>query len=323
MNVNPSMFKSVFASQIIKMVNERKACGQTSINFYFRTIDRFFIENQVKKPILSQKIVELWCRRRESESLRTLGHRISAIRLFADFLIRQGKTAYYFPKHSAPKIFNTYVPYIYSHEEISLLFRAADELKRLRSAWHLSYFPVAIRLLYSTGLRKGEAEGLRWRDVDLKNGVLTIRQGKFRKDRFVPLSGQMAELLRKYAKSCVCQHDAFVFPSPQGTRCHKSIFTTSFRKVLSQAGIQHGGRGQRPRLHDLRHTFAVHNLEKWLKSNENLQAKLPILADYLGHNSLLGTQRYLRLTPSIFPEIALRMENSIGKLIRSRQNETD
>jgi len=243
--------------------------------------------------------------------------------LFADFLIRQGKTAYYFPKHSSPKIFNTYIPHIYSHEEIASLFRAADTLKRLRSDWHLAYFPVVIRLLYSTGLRKGEADNLRWSNVDLKNGVLTIRQGKFRKDRFVPLSGQMAKYLRKYAQSQDCRPDLFVFPTPQGKRCHKSIFTTSFRKVLDQAGILHGGRGKGPRLHDLRHTFAVHNLEKWLKSGENLQAKLPILADYLGHASLLGTQKYLRLTPSVFPEIALRMENSIGKLIRSYKNETD
>jgi len=322
MDYNPSWFKSVFASQFIKMIEERKACGLTSFSFYFRTLDQFFIDNRIRKPVLSQKIVELWCRRRESESLRTLGGRISVIRTFADFLIRQGKTAYYFPTHAAPIILNSYIPYIYSHEEISSLFRAADELKRLRSDWHLSYFPVTIRLLYSTGLRRGEAVKLRWRDVDLKNGILTIRQGKFRKDRLVPLSGQMTKLLRKYAQSCVCQNDTPVFPSAKGTLCYKGIFTNSFRKVLSQAGVQHGGRGKGPRLHDLRHTFAVHNLEKWLKSKENLQAKLPILANYLGHASILGTQRYLRLTPSIFPEIALRMENSIGKLIRNHKNET-
>jgi len=94
-------------------------------------------------------------------------------------------------------------------------------------------------------------------------------------------------------------------------------------QILKLFTIPHGGRGKGPRLHDLRHTFAVHNLEKWLKSKEDIQVKLPILANYLGHASLLGTQRYLRLTPAIFPEIALRMENSIGKLIRNHKNETD
>jgi integrase len=305
------------------MIDEKVACGETGVSCYFRALDRFFIENRIRKPILSQKIVELWCKRRESESLRTLGHRISAIRLLAKFLIRQGKVAYYFPKYSAPKIFNTYIPYIYSQKEIATLFAAADELKRSGNSWHLSYFPVAIRLLYSTGLRRGEADGLQWRNVDLKNEVLIIRQGKFRKDRFVPFSKQMTKILRKYAQSCDCRPDAFVFPSPKGTRCHRGTFTWSFRKVLNQAKIQHGGKGKGPRLHDLRHTFAVHNLEKWLTSGENVQEKLPILADYLGHKSLYGTQKYLRLTPSVFPEIALRMENSVGKLIRNPHNETD
>ena len=133
----------------------------------------------------------------------------------------------------------------------------------------------------------------------------------------------MTRILKKYAQLRDCQHNTFVFPSPKGTRCYGEIFYTSFRKVLKQAGIQHGGIGKGPCLHDLRHTFAVHNLEKWLKSGENIQAKLPILADYLGHTSLLGTQRYLRLTPSILPEIALRMENYIGKLIRNPKNEND
>ena len=178
MTKNPFQFNSVFASQLIKMIDEKKACGQTSINWYFGALDRFFIENQVKKPILSQRIVNLWCKRRECEPLNTLACRISAVRLFADFLIRQGKTAYYFPKFSAPKIFDNSIPYIYSHEEIAALFNAADELKRTRADWHLSYFPVIIRLFYSTGLRRGEANKLLWRDIDLKKWSTDHPTGK-------------------------------------------------------------------------------------------------------------------------------------------------
>ncbi len=323
MSDNPFLLKSIFAQQLIKMIDEKKVRGETSISCYIQALDRFFVENNLRKPILSKRIVEIWCKRRKSESLGTLGERISVIRVFANFLIRQGKSAYYYPKHFAPKIHKTYIPYIYSHKEIAALFKAADELKQSSDSWYFSYFPTVVRLLYSTGLRRGEANRLLWRDVDLETGVLTVRQGKNRKDRFVPLSGQMAKHLRQHARSGVYQSDTPVFPSPKGTRCCKTIFTAYFRRVLNQAGIQHGGRGKGPRLHDLRHTFAVHNLEKWLKSGEDVQTKLPILADYLGHESLQGTQKYLRLTPSIFPEIALRMENSIGKLIRNTKNEAD
>ena len=323
MNKSLPQFTSVLAPHFVKLIEEQKAAGYKTTNMHLKKLDQFLNEQGLKKAVLPQKMVELWLRRRENESPGTYEVRLCAVRVFARFLTRQNISAFSPPKFSTPKFIRSFVPYIFSREEIARLFKAADYLEKTKLRyWHFSYFHIVIRLLYSTGLRSGEVNGLIWRHVDLKNGILTICQGKFLKDRLVPLSSQMAKCLCEYARKHPCHPNEPVFPSMRGKHCHPSQFYRLFREVLKQAKIPHGGKGKGPRLHDLRHTFAVHNLENWLKSKQNLQAKLPILADYLGHTSLLGTQKYLRLTQYIFPEIVTRMEKSIGKSIRNLERET-
>lgn len=319
-----SQFSSILAPQIIEMIEEKRAIGYKYDTLgAFRLLDRFVAEQKLRKISLPQCLVEQWVKRREHEAPKTHSHRVSAVRILAEFMIRKEMPAYYLPKYAVPKMISNFVPYIFSHEEIASLFKEADILKIERHRRQdFSRFPTAIRLLYSTGLRVGEVANLTWQDVDFDSGVIKIRQGKFNRDRLVPLSMQMLDALKTFSERQVFAPDGFVFLSARGNRCTHCSFYKCFREALKRIGIKHQTR-KGPRLHDLRHTFAVHNLEKWLKSGADLQAKLPILADYLGHTSLLGTQKYLRLTPSIFPEIALRMENSVGKLIRSPQNEAD
>ena len=90
------------------------------------------------------------------------------------------------------------------------------------------------------------------------------------------------------------------------------------RYMLLQCGIPHAGRGKGPRIHDYRHLFAVHTLRRWYRDGENLEAKLPLLATYLGHQHLSGTQHYLHLTAEIFPEITARVEAAFGEVIPRR-----
>jgi len=93
---------------------------------------------------------------------------------------------------------------------------------------------------------------------------------------------------------------------------------TAFRELLMQCGIAHAGRGKGPRIHDYRHLFAVHTLRRWYRNGEDLDAKLPLLATYLGHQHLSGTQRYLHLTAELFPEIATRLDAAFGEVIPRR-----
>jgi integrase len=169
--------------------------------------------------------------------------------------------------------------------------------------------PALFRVLYACGLRVGEALRLRVGDVDLDAGVLTIWQGKFRKDRLVPLSPSLLGYLCRYhAEMGKRAADAVFFPAPHGGVYSLPAAYTAFRWMLRTAKIPHGGRGEGPRVHDLRHTFAVRRLEAWYREGADLATKLPVLATYLGHESLAGTQRYLQLTAELYHDLAKRLE---------------
>jgi len=320
-------FSSPLSPYIIDLIKEKRACGfKYEIEVIeFRLLDRFLIEQNHTKISLPRHLVELWCRRRHGESSLNQASRISTVRLIAEYLIRRKVHAYYPPKHSTPIAKSDFSPHIFSHDEISALFKAADELPVIKPTyWYIALFPVVIRLLYSSGLRISEICQLLWRDVDLKEGVIRIRAGKFRKDRLLPLSSSMLEYMKKHA---ILQTDRSpetpVFPTPNGKTCTRTRFYLCYRAALKQAGIFHGGRGRGPRMHDLRHTFAVHNLERCLRLKDDVNLNLPILADYLGHEELSATQKYLRLIPLIHQEIVTRMENSIGKQIKEYKDETN
>jgi len=324
-----SSFTSVLAHYIIAFIEEKRKIGYKYITEFrhLRNLDQFLVERNLRKIELPQNLVETWVKRKKTQTHRTQQIRIICIRNFAKYLLAQGKYAYYPEIYATEKSTSSFKPYIFSHEEIQSLFTMADAMSQeLVRGCYASYFHVVIRLLYTTGCRAGEIAALRWRDIDLANGVLKIYDAKYRKDRFVPLAPGMTAYLKRYAERQIeYSPDTYVFRGWWQNNPSASSFYLCFRKLLFRCGISHSGRGKGPRLHDLRHTFAVHNLERWLKAKMNPMEKLPILADYLGHQSISSTQYYLRLIPSIHEELVVRMENAIGSKItvRGEFNETD
>jgi integrase len=113
--------------------------------------------------------------------------------------------------------------------------------------------------------------------------------------------------------------DDCFFPGPKGDRCTKSALLYSFRKVLADANIPYLGTGKGPRLHDLRHSFAVHRMLLWYEQRADLGAKLPLLATYLGHVNLSSSQYYLRLTEDLLSEVTSRYQARFGNLIEERR----
>lgn len=173
-------------------------------------------------------------------------------------------------------------------------------------------FYFLILLPYTTGIRISEALRLRDSDIDWKNKVLYIRETKFFKSRLVPLSNSMMKQLEDYIQLCLRSHiitnsQSFVFQNPyrQGSYSHKIIQET-FRNLLVRLGLKppHGRDG--PRIHDLRHTFAVHRLEEWYRKGKNVQSKLGLLSTYMGHVSIASTQQYLTMTPELLQEVSQR-----------------
>ena len=205
-------------------------------------------------------------------------------------------------------------------EELRKFFRAVDGLQpTARSPLRHLIMPEVFRLLYGCGFRVSEVLKLRVRDVDLNQGIITVRQGKFRKDRLVPPSLPLVNRLRKYAAHFEKRPpDAIFFPGPNGGPFSLYTVYGLFRQLLLQCGISHGGRGKGPRIHDARHQFAVQSLRRWYQAGEDLDAKLPLLATYLGHVNLSGTQHYLHLTAELFPEITARSDAAFGDVIPRR-----
>ena len=209
---------------------------------------------------------------------------------------------------------------ILTRAEVGKLLQAVDQLTpTARSPLRHIIMPEVFRLLCGCGFRLGEVLRLRLADVDLQQGILTVRDGKFGKDRLVPPAPALVLRLRKYAEHFGTRPpEAFFFPSPHGgPLCLRTVYSW-FRKLLLQCGIPHAGRGKGPRVHDLRHGFAVHTLLRWYQEGADLEAKLPLLATYLGHRSLAGTQHYLHLTAELFPEITVRTNAAFGDVIPRR-----
>lgn len=205
-------------------------------------------------------------------------------------------------------------PYIYSRDELQrLLDPATVEISR-RGAVQLDAvtFRTLLLLLYGAGLRFSEATRLTLADVDLTEAVLTIRATKFYKSRLVPVGPQLAAALVDYMplrpRGRPAQgEDSFLLANRDGTPLASSTVQAAFDALRRIAGV-HGTAGGRkiPRLHDLRHSFAVHSLTAWYRQGADVQRLLPVLSTYLGHADLEGTKIYLSMTPELLQQASLR-----------------
>jgi integrase/recombinase XerD len=206
-----------------------------------------------------------------------------------------------------------FVPHIFSHEELQRLLDATACCAGPRSKLQPYTCRMLILLLYGAGLRISEALSLKLTNVDLTAGILTIRESKFYKTRLVPMSpaltGALGDYVARRAKEHPTQSDAALFLTRTETPLARHTAENVFSRLRVRAGVlrQDGGRYQ-PRLHDLRHAFAVHRLVSWYRQGADVQRLLPQLATYLGHVHIAATQRYLTLTPELLHEASQRFE---------------
>ena len=170
-----------------------------------------------------------------------------------------------------------------------------------------------IGLLAATGMRVGEAIRLDRADIDCADAVLTIRESKFGKTRMVPVLGSTLTMLERYARTrdrlCPQTATASFFVSTAGTRLIYACAGQAFRRLRGRAGIG-AGADRRPRIHDLRHTFAVRTLLGWYQAGDDVEARLPILSTYLGHRDPRSTYWYLSAAPDLLALAASQLERS-------------
>ena len=267
---------------------------------------------------LVRRFVTMGCR-------STRSHRLSLVRQLARFLVGEEPGTFVPPRRYLGVRRQRPVLRVLSREEAGRFLRACEALTGRNANPHRKLIHgTALRTLLLTGLRRGELLALTIRDVDLENGVLAVCGGKFGKSRYVPVAVDLARMLRAYhdelnAKVPGRRPDDAFFPGADGRRaCHPGRLYGSFRRALDIASIEHGGRGQGPRLHDLRHTFAVLRLLAWYEQDVDLLVKLPMLATYLGHVGLETTQVYLHMTRDLVGEVGRRMETHFGDIITAK-----
>lgn len=214
---------------------------------------------------------------------------------------------------SPPQRPSSFVPYIYAQDELKRLLDAAAATCHARAFIEAYVLRTLLLVLYGAGLRLREALDLNEADVDLAQAVLTIRHTKFYKTRLVPLGADLARVLQEYRRRRDPHHlhgpQAPFFCFRNGQRVSASALDRTFRRLRATAGVRRAGTARhQPRLHDLRHTVAVHRVIQWYRRGADLQRLLPQLATYLGHVDLSSTQRYLTLTPPLLHEASLRFE---------------
>jgi integrase/recombinase XerD len=232
-----------------------------------------------------------------------------ALRGFYRFAVSRGYVATSPLPTRLPKRPLPFVPYSYSHEELHRLFKTAAAYQSGGVA--AATLQTLVLLLYGAGLRLCEAINLDRGDVDADHDLLTIRHTKFGKTRLVPFGAQLGRALAQYAARGPkhAARKAPFFTTPTGDRLKKRTVQGCFRRVCDQAGIRRSdGRRFQPRLHDLRHSFAVHRLTSWYQQGADVQRLLPQLSTYLGHTSLSCTQVYLSMTPELLQEASTRFE---------------
>jgi len=202
-----------------------------------------------------------------------------------------------------------FVPHIYTRDEIAAFFHACDIFRTKTDRSNApTVLPLLFRMLYCCGLSVSEVVNLKKRDVDWHDGVLTIRHGKFDKDRLVPMSGDLSHYCKKYYSEIHWKSSKqHFFTKRNGTPYNTDYVHDFFLRILWKAGISRGGRGVGPRLHDFRHTFAVLALKKMHDNGMDIYCSLPLLSTYLGHSSGAATEGYVRLTREIFPEVVSKV----------------
>ncbi len=275
-----------------------------------------FIENKGASFITTDMALQ-WATQPKNVLPAHWARRLSMVRIFARFCSAMDLRTQIPPKGLLPFRYHRKPPYIYSDIEISRLLKAASRLRSengLRAATYATVFG----LIAATGMRISEPIALDREDVNLTRGILTIRRTKFGKSRLIPVHSSTIDKLIKYNKL-----KSHIFPRPnsssfflseRGIRLTHWSARHTFIKLSREIALREQCDSHGPRLHDLRHTFAVKTLIKWYRSGVDVERHLPELAAYLGHKHVNDTYWYISAVPELLRFATIRLDTIQGGL---------
>lgn len=313
---------SVLAPVIARYVLLKQALGRRygAERTLLDSLDRFLAGKETRD--LTAALFSEWCKTQRGVTSTVLRRRMSIVHRLCLYRRRTEPDCFVpdpglFPREGPRK-----PPYIFKETEIARLVRAAGRLKPIpRSPLRPQVIRLAIVLLYTSGLRRGELLHLSVGDYDARNRTLHIRESKFHKSRYIPLSSDAVREVETYLRARRRRHlpaspeKALLWNGYGLCRAYTGTgFADGLRMVLRNAGVQNA-EGRPPRIHDVRHTFAVHALLRWYRAGADPQAKLPLLATYMGHVSIASTAYYLPLIEGLASAASDKFAAYCGSLI--------
>jgi integrase len=262
---------------------------------------------------LTTELVVRWALASRSNEQAQAVRRLGAVRQFARYRALADPATEIPPPGLLGRVPRRKQPHIYSDSELAALLYQASLLRPragLRPRTYVAFFS----LLACTGLRLSEACRLAVEDVDLHVGVITVREGKFRKARLVPLHPSATAALARYAaeRDACCTGPGRFFRTERAPGLDKEAVEKTFARIRQRLGWTAEGRARQPRIHDLRHRFAVRRLLRWYEEGADLDLKLLALSTYLGHAHVSDTYWYLTGVPELMAIAANRFERLAG-----------
>lgn len=268
-------------------------------------LNRFLNDYNCSKIILTKEMVDRYLDNIKELSSATQHTYECRIRQVALYMRNLGYSDIYVLPENRIKVTTDFVPYIFSPHEMEKIFQTTDQLPNYPNVPRCRiFYQTIIRLLYGTGMRISEVLNLKPEDVDLENNLLIIYNSKGNVSRIIPYDKTVGYWLKKYNERESKPSDTYFFESIHGGKCNRCAVKNFFEnRILKGAGIDRKTDNTGPRLHDLRHTYACHALDKMIKAGMDPFCALPYLSTYLGHKGLESTEKYLRLTYERFGEI--------------------
>lgn len=322
-----NLFKSSFADEINAYLATKTNAGfqERSFKNHLRLFDTFCVNRKIDEAAFNNDDVESWLEQRQDEATTTHYNRINTIKHFLSYLFLKGyDVVVCYDIRFKPTDF---LPHIFSFDEIKRYFKAVDMYCSGYNRKDAIQYPVLFRILYCCGTRLNETLGIRKEDVDLAAGVIKLNESKNNNERYIVLGDDLQSLIKKFADKCfyLLSDDDFIFTNTKGKRLDGKTVYEKHRQFLATSNIPYIGGGKGPRIHDWRHTMAVYSFKQMSDSGLDLYVALPILSAYLGHKTIFATEKYVRLTMSMFPDIEEKFRHKTERVftVEVSSDETD
>jgi len=309
-------YESVFSVYIEGLVRQKKSSGfiYDYEAYILKKFDEFCIDRGYTEALITREVSMQWAVKKDTEGVNYRNQRVSFLRQLSLYMNSMGIKCYIPRQHPSTA---TPIPHIPDADELRELFEVIDTEcgdKKRSSVFSIEY-PVLFRLYYCCGLRLSEGLNLKRNDVDLDNGVLTVRQSKGNKDRLVYMADDVAVLCKNYDEAISRHYPCRVwfFPGRKDSKpLHKSGICHKFRQYWEMTGNSQKCE-KRPTIHALRHAFVVDRMNAWMAEGVPMDAMMPYLSRYLGHSGIKDTMYYYHQVKSAFKIV--REKDSISDQI--------